>query len=90
VQLLLEHGANVNTQNNYNYYTPLHYASQSGKLEIARLLLDHGADVHIQSSDGVTPFQVAIHHSHHDIAQLLLDSGAKREEEEEDCFENME
>ena len=81
VRLLLEHGANVNTQNNHNCYTPLHNASYSGKLESVRLLLDHGADVHIRNENGLTPFQLATHKKHHDIAQLLLDRGAEREEE---------
>ncbi len=43
-RLLLERGGDVNGQNKHRQ-TPLHVASFNGKLEIARLLLDHGAKV---------------------------------------------
>ncbi len=41
-QLLLKHGANVNAQD-INHETPLHSASLCGRLEIARMLLEHAA-----------------------------------------------
>ena len=81
VQLLLEHGASasMNKQTHHSQSTPLHSALQSGRLEIARLLLDQGADVHIRNAKGLTSFQLATKYGHHDIAQLLLDRGAERE-----------
>jgi ankyrin repeat protein len=42
-----------------------------------RLSLDHGADVNISSlalgEEGLTPYQVATKHGHHDVARLLLE-----------------
>jgi ankyrin repeat protein len=43
-RLLLERGADVNALSKIQS-TPLHVASYNGKLELARLLLDHGAQV---------------------------------------------
>lgn len=43
--LLLEHGACVDTPG-YDNYTPLHDAVESGHVDIARLLLLHGASLH--------------------------------------------
>ena len=39
--------------------TPLHYASQSGHLDVALLLLNKGADPNAKDGNGRTPGQVA-------------------------------
>ena len=49
-------------------FTPLHVASENGSLEVARLLIDHGADIGAKDNEGRTPFQVA---SGSDMAELL-------------------
>jgi len=76
MRFLLKNGANPNI-------LPVHFSSflwlSSENLELARLLLDCGADVNFRDKDGLTPFQRATHAGHHDIAQLLLDRGAERE-----------
>ena len=41
-QLLLENGANINA-NDINHETPLHFASFFGRLDIARMFLEHTA-----------------------------------------------
>jgi ankyrin repeat protein len=43
-----------------------------------RLLLGHGADVHIRGAADQTPFQCATKRGYHEIAQLLLEHGAER------------
>ena len=68
----------MNAQNE-DQETPLHFASKRGHLEVVRLLLGHGADVHIRGSESRTPFQQATEEGHHEIAQLLLEHGAQRE-----------
>ncbi|KAI0278214.1 hypothetical protein BGY98DRAFT_1096891 [Russula aff. rugulosa BPL654] len=77
VQLLLEHEATLNARSEANN-TPVYLASREGHLEVVRLLLSLGADVHIEGLRG-TPFQIATQWGHHDIAQLLLEHGAKGE-----------
>src|SRR5262249_1717526 len=54
--------------------TPLHVALADRRIEIARLLIAHGADVHAQDSIGRTPLTVAITYCPSAI-ELLLASG---------------
>ena len=49
--LLLVEGAQVNVQD-YAGWTPLHEACSSGNMGVAELLLRHGADTNISSTDG--------------------------------------
>ena len=57
--------------------TPLCQASESGYLEVVRLLLRRGANVHIPTNQ--TPFLVATSIGYTEIAQLLLKHGAEAE-----------
>jgi len=54
----------------------LYLAASRGYLEVVRLLLRHGADVHTQPKNGVTPLQLAMSSGHAETAQLLLEYGA--------------
>jgi ankyrin repeat protein len=68
--------------------TPLLYATREGHLELARLLIDSGADLELADGNGVTPLLNAIVNAsilrvnrtgtsdHLQIAHLLLDAGA--------------
>jgi ankyrin repeat protein len=88
VQLLLEHGADVNAQTAARC-TSLYQASHAGYLETVQILLRHGADVHIQGEDDQTPFQVATSKGHSEIAQLLLEHGTKKKKRNKmmtDCY----
>ena len=57
-------------------WTPLLVASDNGRLDIARVLLDHGADVNYQDSHGTSPLHLASRIPSNDLIQLLLDHGA--------------
>jgi ankyrin repeat protein len=57
--------------------TPLLYATRSGCLECAKLLLQAGADINRPTPDGVSPLMNAIDAGNYPIANFLLDQGAK-------------
>jgi len=53
-------------------------------LDIAKLLLEHGADPHISDEDGCTPLIDASIEGHVNIAELLLEKGADPNTQDED------
>jgi hypothetical protein len=80
VQFLLDHGADPNIgawNGDGTGETPLHYASESGRIEIARLLIEHGASVEVQDKAGRTPLDVASGEQHDEMIKLLLELRAK-------------
>ena len=54
---------------------PLHEAAMGGNFEVARLLLEKGADVEAVDGMGQTSHAVALHFGHRAVARLL---GPKR------------
>ncbi len=80
-QVLLECGIDVDARSKDDL-TPLHFASDFGKLEIAQLLLDHGTNVNAKGVNGATPLHFAsscVYKSPEDgvrVALLLLERGA--------------
>ena len=58
VKLLLQHGADPNARDNWNY-TPLHEAAIKGKIDVCIVLLQHGADPTIRNTDGKTAIELA-------------------------------
>ncbi|CAG9982215.1 unnamed protein product [Clonostachys byssicola] len=78
VRKLLERGANVNAINESQYTTPLVLAAKGGSANIARLLIEFGAD--IQRTINYSAFEMAIAHACKDggsleVAEILLESG---------------
>lgn len=58
-------------------YTPLLHAAENGDAEVARALLDAGADAsRYQEGRGVTPLVVALERRKLDVARLLIERGA--------------
>ena len=82
VQLLLEHGARVDTaSSNGMHVMPLHSAAAARSVPIARLLLEHGAPVNARqggSGSGFTPLMEAAFNGQVDMVEILLDQGADR------------
>ncbi len=54
----------------------LYDACEKGKVDVARLLLDKGAEVDRACEDGWTPLYIACQEGHVDVARLLLERGA--------------
>jgi ankyrin repeat protein len=81
ISSLLQHGANVNEQNNKGW-TALHYSTHHVDIEDTRLLLMHeNTNIHLKTQQNETPLSLCftINHEVKDIvavARLLLDFGA--------------
>ncbi|KAH9979887.1 hypothetical protein BGW80DRAFT_1556565 [Lactifluus volemus] len=58
---------------------------KKGNPEVVRLLLDHGADVHVHGNQDRDALWWAVERGHHEIAQLLREHGAGGKKE--DCDE---
>jgi ankyrin repeat protein len=70
VRILLEHGANVNAEDDYNA-TAITRAAESGYLEIVRLLVAHGANTSIREESDLTALELAESRGHHEVASFL-------------------
>jgi Ankyrin repeats (3 copies)/Ankyrin repeats (many copies) len=78
VRLMLDRGADPNVlARAQGGNTPLHRASRSGRIEIVRLLVEHGASVEVQDNNGKTPMEVASGEQCDEIVKLLLEHRAK-------------
>lgn len=85
-RLNLLFGVDPNQPSRYGYrrhasgYTPLAAASFAGHREIARILIDHGADVDLRSGSdrypGSTPLSSAVCGGQLEMCRLLLEAGA--------------
>ncbi len=77
VDKLLAAGAYVNTASrNAQQVMPLHTAVAAHQLQIAKALIEYGADVNAAQAGGWTPLHTAAQHGQELIVQLLLNAGA--------------
>lgn len=78
-EFLLTAGANPSLPSNNAFkVAPLHSAAASKNVKIAKLLIDHGADVNATQQEGFTPLHSAAHNGDLAMAELLLKSGSKK------------
>ncbi|RZC41502.1 Ankyrin repeat domain containing protein [Asbolus verrucosus] len=75
VQLLLDQGAEVCVDDDEGF-TPLHYASQSGNLEIVKLLTKKSSKINKPNKHGRTPLHMAATKGSVPIVEHLLEQGA--------------
>jgi len=74
-QRLLDCGADVNAQDQFDY-TPLFLVAWNGRVDFSEMLLDHGAAINALSDNGGTPLYKASGMGHVDVVRLLLEHGA--------------
>ncbi len=71
-------GSNLNEKDPLGGSSPLISASLFGKTEMAKALIDAGADVNFQNNDGSTALHTASFFCRPEIVRMLLDKGADR------------
>lgn len=76
-QWLVEGGADVNARQQIDY-TPLMGAAANARMETLELLLAHGADPALTTTEGKTAAELAREHGHGEIADRLDALAAKR------------
>lgn len=81
VACLLEAGADpdpleTSSHPGFRRTTPLAISAQNGALEVARLLLEHGADVNALPENHWSPLKSAVKGGHRELIDLFLDRGA--------------
>ncbi len=79
VECLLGSGASIDARDPGLGRTDLHLAAASGQIEVARLLLDQGADPAPTDVLGQTPLALAREHGFASVASLLQGGGAAAE-----------
>lgn len=78
VIIVLSKVLNVNLKDKWGK-TPLHYASNDGKLDIVQVLLEAKAKIDKKSRDGYTPLHLAAYMGKYEVFKFLLLNGA-------DCY----
>jgi len=71
-------GTNINEKDPYGGSSPLISASLFGQTEIAKILIDSGADINIQNNDGSTALHVAAFFCRPEIVKMLLEKKADK------------
>ena len=74
---LLELGANTELANDYGRTPLLNVVRESGNVEMARLLIEHGADINALDIFGDSPIVLAAWRGYKAIVNLLLDHNAE-------------
>ncbi|CAH2090437.1 unnamed protein product [Euphydryas editha] len=79
IKALLESVPNIAKYGSIKNVTPLHISCVQGKLDIIQLLLDYGAIIDVQDSDGDTPLHCAVLNIQYEAVTTLLHAGADPE-----------
>jgi uncharacterized protein len=74
----IEAGTDIDMKEPFSGSTPLVSAATFDKTEIAKLLIDAGADLTISNNDGTTPLHAAAFFCRVEIVQMLIDANADK------------
>jgi hypothetical protein len=77
VRFFSKAGPSVINQRNKGGATSLHIACREGNFEIAKILIDNGANVNVVDNEGWSPLMRASLAGKEDIVEILLKGGAK-------------
>jgi ankyrin repeat protein len=75
-RMLLAAGADPKSEDKLNGETALHYAAQTGDVELAALLIAAGAEVDQRSANGDGAIQMAVFRLDYEFVKLLIAAGA--------------
>ena len=75
---LSQKGSDINQlgSRRHGYGSALHIAAREGYLDIARLLIDSGANVDVRDHNDYTPLHNAAWNGNLDMVKFLIDAGA--------------
>ena len=74
VKAILDSGEDPNILDS-DAYSALHAAAENGHLDVVKLLIEHGADIHYKSE--YTALELAKMADHNEIVKYLLTKGAQ-------------
>ncbi len=77
VEILLDHGAEIEAQSERTKDTPLSLACSGGRYEVVELLLARGANKEHRNVSDYTPLSLAASGGYVNIIKLLLSHGAE-------------
>lgn len=77
VRELLKRGAGIDNATKKGN-SALHIASLAGQKEVIKILVQHDADVNLQSQNGFTPLYMAAQENHDSSVKYLLGKGANQ------------
>lgn len=76
VDILLKHGADINAMEPVRNQTALMWALAEKHAEVARRLIEQGADIHAKTTLRFTPLMFAAREGDLEATEILLDAGA--------------
>ena len=74
--MLIEHGANIDEQENVLGFFPIHIAVQNGCNKVLKLLLDNGASLDSKTFQGQTALIHTIRRGKMEMVDILIENGA--------------
>jgi uncharacterized protein len=78
LEMLVEYGADLNCVAETDHHqTPLHFAIKFHHTDMAKLLIELGADINQKDDYHNSPLLYAMHHKNSELVKLLLEKGAR-------------
>ncbi|KKT23382.1 MAG: C-terminus family protein [candidate division TM6 bacterium GW2011_GWF2_43_87] len=71
VKYLIDHNADIESGYSSNCQTPLSLAAEEGEFEVAKYLVEAGADIYSRDEDGKTPRDFAVEKTHQRVVDYF-------------------